>query len=281
MLQSTKKVSDFSIAALLEFDTKSEFQRGEVEQSTIYDEFYQQNLKNCETSEESGYNHSQDDCYECKDERKSKGVFKTNIKIKQRKIDESDEKTFSWLNCTRFKPPKLPRAKRKTVLRTQGRGPRIPFTSHQLMCLEKTFESSQYLSSEMISRLARNLQLTDTRVKIWFQNRRARFRREKNLPAPQVQQQTESSSSPSRIHSSQLHFNSSSGVFQCVRGSGNEVPWSESDSEKHNRNNSYQFSTNRQYSRQLINDLNLIAAANLQSSSYVHELSPKIRINSE
>ncbi|RZC40677.1 homeobox protein MSX-1, partial [Asbolus verrucosus] len=63
--------------------------------------------------------------------------------------------------------------------RQLGRHPRIPFTSHQLSVLEEKFQQSPYLSSEEVIALSRRLQLADVRVKIWFQNRRARERREK------------------------------------------------------------------------------------------------------
>lgn len=49
----------------------------------------------------------------------------------------------------------------------------------QLNALEDAYKLSTYLSSEHANHLARNLDLTSTRVKIWFQNRRARERREK------------------------------------------------------------------------------------------------------
>ncbi|XP_026481303.1 homeobox protein H17 [Ctenocephalides felis] len=64
------------------------------------------------------------------------------------------------------------------VRRTPGRLPRIPFSPTQLRTLERAFAEAPYLSSHQAGALARTLQLTDTRVKIWFQNRRARARRE-------------------------------------------------------------------------------------------------------
>lgn len=63
--------------------------------------------------------------------------------------------------------------------RTPGRLPRIPFTPHQLNELESAYKRANYLSSEEANRLAMQLDLTCVRVKIWFQNRRARERREK------------------------------------------------------------------------------------------------------
>lgn len=65
------------------------------------------------------------------------------------------------------------------VKRTPGRLPRIPFTSSQLNELESAYKRANYLSSEDANKLAMHLDLSCMRVKIWFQNRRARERREK------------------------------------------------------------------------------------------------------
>lgn len=63
--------------------------------------------------------------------------------------------------------------------RTPGRLPRVPFTPEQLATLEEAYRRSTYLSSEDANKLADRLDLSNVRVKIWFQNRRARERREK------------------------------------------------------------------------------------------------------
>ncbi|ALC46717.1 CG15696 [Drosophila busckii] len=87
---------------------------------------------------------------------------------------------YDWLQYTRYHPPKLPRALRQgPAKRTPGRLPRIPFTPAQLQALERAYKDSNYLSAEDANKLAESLELTNTRVKIWFQNRRARERREK------------------------------------------------------------------------------------------------------
>ncbi|CDI97245.1 homeobox [Echinococcus multilocularis] len=59
-----------------------------------------------------------------------------------------------------------------------GRSPRVPFTRSQVEGLEAKFRLTNYLSSREVTVLANQLQVTETRVKIWFQNRRARQRRE-------------------------------------------------------------------------------------------------------
>ncbi|RZF47486.1 hypothetical protein LSTR_LSTR007413 [Laodelphax striatellus] len=88
---------------------------------------------------------------------------------------------FAWLQCTRYRPPKLQRSRRKEgrQRRQPGRNPRIPFSGEQVALLEQRFRASQYLGGSEVARLSSILCLSETRVKIWFQNRRARERRER------------------------------------------------------------------------------------------------------
>lgn len=89
------------------------------------------------------------------------------------------------------------------VKRTPGRLPRVPFTPSQLNALENSYKQSTYLSSEEANKLADKLDLTSTRVKIWFQNRRARERREKRERGEPAELTMSSSpcSSPERYYS--------------------------------------------------------------------------------
>ncbi|KAI6217671.1 Motor neuron and pancreas homeobox protein 1 [Aphelenchoides fujianensis] len=52
------------------------------------------------------------------------------------------------------------------------RRPRTTFTSEQLMELERQYEETKYLSRPLRYKLAQELALTETQIKIWFQNRR-------------------------------------------------------------------------------------------------------------
>ncbi|XP_071521603.1 uncharacterized protein [Panulirus ornatus] len=103
---------------------------------------------------------------------------------------------FEWLQCTRYHPPKLPRVKRREggQKRKLGRNPRVPFSSTQLAALEARFRQSQYLSSCDVADLSGLLNLTETRVKIWFQNRRARERRDREARAKGLPPSSSSSS---------------------------------------------------------------------------------------
>lgn len=65
----------------------------------------------------------------------------------------------------------------KVPPRKANKRSRTIFTPYQLQRLEKAFERQQYVAGEERRQLAIGLNLTETQVKVWFQNRRIRYRK--------------------------------------------------------------------------------------------------------
>ncbi|XP_037079340.1 homeobox protein B-H1-like [Pollicipes pollicipes] len=60
----------------------------------------------------------------------------------------------------------------------KSRKARTAFSDHQLQTLERNFERQKYLSVQDRMEMAASLNLTDTQVKTWYQNRRTKWKRQ-------------------------------------------------------------------------------------------------------
>lgn len=92
----------------------------------------------------------------------TKSLSSTSSLEKQTSDEEDDDDESSQM---KGKGGKLPRK------------PRTIFTSQQLRELNRSFERTHYLSLPERAELAHALNLTQTQIKIWFQNKRSKFKK--------------------------------------------------------------------------------------------------------
>ncbi|XP_031697355.1 homeobox protein Nkx-6.2 [Anarrhichthys ocellatus] len=78
-----------------------------------------------------------------------------------------------------WRDPRLPCPSQAMMLDKDGKKKhsRPTFSGQQIFALEKTFEQTKYLAGPERARLAYSLGMTESQVKVWFQNRRTKWRK--------------------------------------------------------------------------------------------------------
>lgn len=86
----------------------------------------------------------------------------------------------AWVYCTRYsdRPSSGPRSRRTSKPKSsQEKRPRTAFSQDQLDRLAREFSENRYLSEERRRRLSTQLALNESQIKIWFQNKRAKLKK--------------------------------------------------------------------------------------------------------
>ncbi|MED6232564.1 hypothetical protein ATANTOWER_032415 [Ataeniobius toweri] len=87
----------------------------------------------------------------------------------------------AWVYCTRYsdRPSSGPRTRKlkKSKSGKEDKRPRTAFTAEQLQRLKMEFQVNRYITEQRRQSLAQELNLNESQIKIWFQNKRAKIKK--------------------------------------------------------------------------------------------------------
>ncbi|KAM4731929.1 homeobox protein engrailed-1-B-like [Anableps anableps] len=87
----------------------------------------------------------------------------------------------AWVYCTRYsdRPSSGPRTRKLKKCKSckEDKRPRTAFTAEQLQRLKTEFQVNRYITEQRRQSLAQELNLNESQIKIWFQNKRAKIKK--------------------------------------------------------------------------------------------------------
>ncbi|CAL1598845.1 unnamed protein product [Knipowitschia caucasica] len=99
----------------------------------------------------------------------------------QRVKDQNQLLWPAWVYCTRYsdRPSSGPRTRKlkKKKNSKEDKRPRTAFTAEQLQRLKTEFQTNRYITEQRRQALAQELNLNESQIKIWFQNKRAKIKK--------------------------------------------------------------------------------------------------------
>ncbi|XP_010744396.2 NK2 transcription factor related 7 [Larimichthys crocea] len=163
MHPSSTTTTPFSVKDILKPDHHHDFEN----EFLMTDQVVPMHFQHAHGASRSG------DIYECQPEPCVPGMQEKLGTLNSAAEEEMNEQDISGLDSSPDCDKNLKSGPR------QRRKPRVLFSQSQVSELERRFRQQRYLSAPEREHLAHILKLTSTQVKIWFQNRRYKCKRQR------------------------------------------------------------------------------------------------------